>query len=83
MATLFQHAEGGDEMTLFKGTVSIISSDPQAKMAMPDSQRSPLNPIILSIMWKILSFVYVSEVLDSKNYYFLPAGEIRLDQTKL
>ena len=79
MATLFQHAEGGDEMTLFKGTVSIISSGPQAKMAMPDSQRSPLN----TIMWKILSFVYVSEVLDSNNYYFLPAGEIRLDQTKL
>ena len=42
-----------------QGTVSVISSDPHAKMAIPDSQQYSGNLYLISNMEDIFSFLHL------------------------
>ena len=54
----------------FKGTYSVISSDPPLKMAMLDSQRCPWSPYLINIVEDIVDFLDLWVCIADNPYKF-------------
>ena len=57
-------------MKKFKGTVNVISSNPPAKMAMPDSQKYPWNLYLINNVDDIVVFLVFLFLNTGNSYMF-------------